>query len=185
MDALIEALTRIPSRPLGTVVHIGAGSAALEQHEALVANRLVLVEGDPDIVSDLRSGASRLSRAVDIVGQPVAPAAGPLLWHRYNLRMLNGPLDASTLGRFYPRLRQASALPLHALAFGELLGQLDLAHDDTHEDQPPNVLLLDVPGQEDALLASLSEAELRNFGWITLRGCSEAHAEGWCTAEQG
>ena len=46
MDALIADLARNTERPLGTVVHVGAGNGmVLEPYARLGPSRLVLVEG--------------------------------------------------------------------------------------------------------------------------------------------
>ena len=55
MDAAIDCLTRLPKQPFGTVVHIGAGSGALDEYARLAVQHLVLVEADPDTLAELRA----------------------------------------------------------------------------------------------------------------------------------
>ena len=65
------------TRPLGTVVHIGAGSGlVLADYMSLQPQALVLVEGDPDTAAELRDLAAPLPRA-RVVEAVVAPTAGP------------------------------------------------------------------------------------------------------------
>ena len=167
MDALVDLIATIPQRPIGTIVHVGAGSFAAGHYEHVEARRIVLVEGDPDTAAALKRSAVGETRRFEIVADAVAPAAGPIRWHRYNVRMLNGPTDRSGLEAVYPRLRCIEVLSLRAVSFQELLERPSLVPDGPHG--RPMVLALDVPEQEAALLASASPDALRRFDWVAVR----------------
>ena len=169
IDTMLDKLATLTDRPLGTVVHLGAGNGmVLERYAHLMPDRVVLVEGDPDIGAALQRSAAGLPWA-EVVDRPVAARAGPMAWHRYSLPTVNGPLDATSLVVYYPRLMRTASRTLDALAVADLLGGLGLFGDDPKA----HVLVLDVPGQEDALLASLPEDLLRSFELVVLRGCRE------------
>lgn len=175
MDSPIDLLVLIPDRPLGTVVHIGAGATDLSSYSGLHARRLVMVEGDADAAQALKAVVAPHVGQWQILDKPVAAAAGPLTWHRHNLPSLDGPLDASRLVQHYPRLRRTASESVQAISIGELLASLRLQsgdHDGSH------VLVLDVPGQEMALLESLDRATLRAFGWVAVRGRGPTLANG-------
>ena len=184
MDTLIEILQRIPDRRLGSVVHIGAGAHALDGIATLDAERVVLIEGDPEVASALRDDMRGLRQgpALQLVEQAVAAMPGTLTWHRYNLRRLNGPLDASGLLAWYPRLRETETLQCEAMPLGATLAALDLP--DSDGDARPHVLVMDVPGQEASLLATLDSTWLQRFTWIVLRGCAQQPAQGWRPARE-
>ena len=180
MDSLLDHLVTLTDRPIGTVVHIGAGDGRVLEHYAkLSPARVVLVEGDPDVGAELQRRA-KASAWAEVHVQPVAALAGTLPWQRYNLKSLNGPLDAASLRTYYPRLRQVETLAIEALALPDLLTRLAISVQDTHV----RVLVLDVPGQEDALLAALSQDQLLVFDAVLLRGCQELLQAGSATAEQ-
>ena len=177
---LLDKLASLTDRPLGTVVHVGAGNGmVLERLARLSPARVVLVEGDPDIAAALERSADGLPWA-EVVDRPVAAQAGPLAWHRYSLPAVNGPLDATPLGVYYPRLRRTGSRRLDAIALADLLASLDLGEDDPGA----HVLVLDVPGQEDALLASLPQPLLTCFELVVLRGCREALPPDGAAADQ-
>lgn len=170
MMPIMEGLARWAEAGLGTVVHIGAGSGALlDDYAALSPRRVVLVEGDRETLGELEERAAGLSWA-EVRGAVVAPQAGPVTWHRFNLATLNGPQESLGLLAFYPRLRQLGQAVVEAQALAGLLS----ATVPEEGAGTGHVLVLDVPGQELALLASLPAEILRRFDGIVLRGCSVA-----------
>jgi hypothetical protein len=175
MDAIATVFANTLPRALGTVLHIGAGAQALDLYAGLDVERLVLVEGDPDTRAELEAQARLSARQVQVRGDVVMPQAGPVLWHRYSLRTLNGPLAAEGLTTVYPRLRLWSTLPLQATAFAELLVEVA----ETDAGQRPNLLVLDVSGQEAGLLRDLPAALLQRFAWVVCRGSEAVHGTGW------
>jgi len=165
MTPLFDLLSRWPGGPLATIVHLGAGRGAdLEGYARLSPGRVVLVEGDAETVADLRSSA-RARRWAEVHAVAVAPQSGELAWHRFNVSALNGPAEPIGLSAFYPRLRALDSLPAQAIALSEFLQGLALA------DKGDHMLVFDLPGQEEALLASLPQELLSRFAGVALRGC--------------
>lgn len=164
MDALHDLLRRHLPRTLGTVVHVGAGAQALDLYADFDIDRLVLVEGDPDTCAELESLARRSGRAVEVREAVVMPQSGPVLWHRYSVRALNGPMPADGLVDLYPRLRQWSTLPRQGTGVAELLDSLGLQRSDAR----PAVLLIDTPSQAVDLARCLDAQSLHAFDWILL-----------------
>lgn len=172
MDHLLEFLGSPPDRQIGTIVYVGAGDGLgldMARVAALAPERLVLVEGDPETAAELERRVGHHD-FVSVRAVVVAPSAGPLRWHRYNLAAFNGSVDALPLQAYYPRLRAVEPRELQALAFGDLLASLQLRG----SSQQMNVLVMDVPGQEDMLLAAVPEGGLTGIDTVILRACREA-----------
>jgi predicted nucleic acid-binding Zn-ribbon protein len=161
-------------RPTDTptcVVHIGAGPGAeLPGLLALGAKRLVLVEGDPATADELELAAGP---SAEVLRAVVSPAGGPANWHTVSVPGLSGLRPpTSALLRLYPRLRSELGPTRRSVTLAELLTPLGL------DPKVSNLLLLDLPGSEDDLLATLPEALLTSFEWIELRGSAEPLYEG-------
>ncbi len=173
MDNLVAWLNRIDDYALGTLVHVGAGpGAVLEHYAALEAARrprqVILVEGDADIARSLERAAAAYPWA-RVLPTPVGPQGGTMTWNRFNLPMLNGPLDATALTAVYPRLRRVQTTTVRCEALSDVLTCLNLKPDT--KEHRVHALVLDVPGQESSLLAALPADLLRLFHAILLRGC--------------
>jgi hypothetical protein len=171
MDHLLEFLGSQRDLPIGTIVYVGAGDGlALDmgRYAALAPQRMVLVEGDPETAVELERRVGH-HPFVTVRAVAVAPSSGALRWHRYNLAAFNGAVDALPLKPYYPRLRAVEERELPAMAFADLLASLALGG----PVQALNVLVMNVPGQEDALLASVPEERLIVIDTVILRGCRE------------
>ncbi len=180
MDTLFESLATLKDRPIGTVLHIGAGNGlVLARYADLAPERVVLVEGDTDTAAQLQRRAAGL-RWAEVRAQAVAPKSGSLSWRRYTLPMLNGPVDSAALASMYPRLRLVGSIEVQAVALAELVADLALARDADHS----HVLVLDVPGQQAALLASLPDSLLTAFDAVLIKSCREAMNPGAASLEQ-
>jgi hypothetical protein len=165
MTDLSAHLASLPADALHTVLHVGAGDGSdLDAYRALAPQRLILVEGDPDTAELLGDAARDLSGS-EIHSAVLAPTAGLLAWNRYNLRFLNGPLDASGLARLFPRLRRLGTTRLDAQAIGDFIESLAL----TPPGEGKSLLVLDVPGQEHALLEALQPRLASRFDAILIR----------------
>ncbi len=173
MDAMLELLSAAPARGVDLLVHIGAGAApATLQLDGV--RRLVLVEGDAG--TRLQLALATAGRAgVEVWPDVVTPAAALTPWRRYSLPALNGPLDQAARVAQYPRLQVLAdgvspgtpvARLLEKALGGGTAGQ--------------RVLVLDVPGQEAALLEALPPALLQAFDRVVVRGTSQAPGAG-CT----
>lgn len=165
MNHWLAALSDGPAPPLGTVVHIGAGDGSgLDALAPLQVRRAVLVEGDPETATRLRAAARRVGWA-EPVECVVAATDGALTWHAFNLARFNGPHVPADLAARYPRLRRRADRTVQAVALSRLPVMAEARSGDA-----PDVLVLDVPGQELPLLASLGEPALHRFTWILVRG---------------
>jgi len=174
MKALIDSIGRGLRHPAGTVVHVGAGTGAvIEDYRSLNPTRLLLLEGDPDSAAALREHAAA-EPVVEVFGDVVARRDMSLHWYRYTLASVNGPVDRSDLVRFYPRLRLLGTQPLKAVAFDRWLAQAVGELDDEHS----HVLVMDVPGQEAALLQALPQTLLERFEAVVLKGCAPSVPDG-------
>ena len=72
MDTLFESLATLKDRPIGTVLHIGAGNGlVLARYADLAPERVVLVEGDTDTAAQLQRRAAGL-RWAEVRAQAVA-----------------------------------------------------------------------------------------------------------------
>jgi len=174
MKALIDSIGRGLRHPAGTVVHVGAGTGAvIEDYRSLNPTRLLLLEGDPDSAVALREHAVA-EPVVEVFGDVVARRDMSLHWYRYTLASVNGPVDRGDLVRFYPRLRLLGTQPLKAVAFDRWLAQAVGELDDEHS----HVLVMDVPGQEAALLQALPQTLLGRFEAVVLKGCAPPAPDG-------
>jgi hypothetical protein len=181
MSTITDLFAKWPkSVPLATVLHIGAGAGeVLGSYVSLAPRRAILVEGDPDMVADLRERAVACPWA-EVRGNVLSPRAGTTLWHRFNLGAMNGVLEPSGLKGYYPRLRLLSSLPLPCIDLTQLLQSLALSS----ETGRSHLLVLDLPGLEDALLEGVAPELLRQFDWILLRGSQHVLHEGGREAQQ-
>lgn len=177
MDVLFNALYERRHGPWDTVVHLGAGPRCVDDHRSAAIRRLVLVEGDPDSFSELAACASAQGASVQAIQAVVLPHAGPVDWHRCNLRRWNGPRSVEPLLSVYPRLQTSEPMLLAGVSLLELLRTLELPDLPTSA----NALIMDLPGQEANLLAALPAELLTRFNWIALRGSSNVQGAGWGT----
>lgn len=166
MHALEEALAAWPSGAVGTVLHIGAGSGAvLRLYAQLQPAQALLVEGDPRHGDALRAAAAGMP-TVEVLVRAVSPAGGALNWCRHSLPGLDGPQDMQALRLYYPRLRLLEQFPQASVPVAEIIagapqGATGMA-----------LLVLDLPGQEDALLAAMGAQVLNAFDAVLLCGCN-------------
>jgi hypothetical protein len=172
IERLLSQVTARSKAALGLVVHLGAGAAAPEDHAATRAQRLVLVEGDPDTAAALQGAVRDRQPEIEVVAQAVAPEAGLLSWRRYNSSHLNGPVDFNELRSIYPRLQERPAVERTAVAFDALLQRVSALR----RPGSANVLLLDLPGQEHDLICSAAPTTLQLFDWIVLHTRRQAAA---------
>lgn len=169
MSTVLDCLRRLPRHPWFLVLHIGAGHIGLaDAYTPLQPQRLHLVEGDLEAARELEAAMKGFPGA-EVIAQAVSPEGGDLTWHRHTLRPLNGPLDARGLEAYYPRLRPLPAVELPSVPVATLVDRL------LPRAQPATLLVLDVPGQEMALLEALGEERVRRFDHVVLHG---RHLEG-------
>lgn len=178
MTLVTDCLHRLPRQPWSFVLHLGAGQTDLaETYVPLQPTRLVLVEGDADSARALTEALPLLAGA-EVIEQAVSPAGGDLHWLRYNLRSLNGPLPAQGLATYYPRLRGLPGIELASLPVAVLVDRLLPAADAAPDGaattgtsvRAGKLLVLDLPGQELALLEALGVERLHRFDQVVVHG---------------
>ena len=175
MDPLVQKLITGTAGGLGTVIHIGAGATASEDYAGTAIGNLWLVEGDPDTAAELLAATAE-HHGVHVRQAIVLPeGAEQVTWHRYNLRSMNGPRTADALKGIYPRLRESSAAGGSGVGIKELLAEI-LGSDLQGR---ARALVLDVAGQEAALLRALPDDTVRCFEWIAMRCAGPKTATGW------
>lgn len=98
----------------------------------------------------------------------------PATFYHYNLAEFDGLRKASALKELFPNLKLKSSEDVETVAVHQLVGE-------TLADQGGNnhVLVIDIPGQELALLQALAEHELiQRFEYIEVVTCQEAWFDG-------
>lgn len=167
-----------PPAEFDTTVVIGAGGKNfLHPFSPLQTRRCVLLEADADTAEQLRETDWDASE-VEVLESLVLPKAAEREFFQFNFPFVNGPLREGELQTLYPRIRCLGSYPIPGISFSELLRSQSL------DPGRSNCLILDVPGQEHALLASLSEEELQLFSWISTRCCKAPLQEGATTFSQ-
>ncbi len=159
-----------------TFLHLGAGSGAvLSQYGQLSPSKVVLVEGDPLTADALKRRARRFPWA-QVVAEAATTGCTNLHWYRYNVPVLNGPIEADSLGTHYPRLRRQGVASVPGTPLSLLLREVHAGARSTEKVG----LLLDIPGQEGALLESLGST-LAELSIVVLRRCTLTlpGAAGW------
>ncbi len=173
MSNLLSLFPLAELPPLNLVVHIGAGAlAAPADYAALQASKLLLVEADPAAVARLQSTFARSTPQTRVLERLILPNSGPATLFKFNFPAINGIRPGGELNALYPNLRLLEELPLQGESFSAFLAALSL------ESDSPRLLILDVQGQELALLESLSPELTERFEWILLRGGASEWQEG-------
>lgn len=162
-----SGLRSLTDKPIGHVIVIGAGDAeALPEWIDLGAQSVVLVEGDADRADALRARVSRRPD-VRVVAEVVSPDGMPVDWHSYTFPALDGPMGIEGIAIRLPRVRTREVKPRLSIALHRLI-------DDVVSGGPEDrchVLVLNVAGQEAALLQSLPRECLAKFDVVVVRGC--------------
>jgi hypothetical protein len=166
-DTASSSLLSLADKPLGHVVVVGAGEGEdLPAWIDLGAQRVVLIEGDADRAESLRLSVARRAD-VGVVLEVVSPDGGPVEWRRYTLPALDGPLGIEGIAIHLPRVHAKSTESRPSVALHRLLDEIvsDASDDRSH------VLVMNVAGQEAALLRSLPRCTLTRFDLIIVHGC--------------
>ena len=173
MFNLLSRLSLATSGPLDLVVHIGPGAfVSPSDYAPLQPAQIVLVEADSAAVTRLQRAFAGSTPKARILEKLLLPSPGPASLFRFNLPAVNGIRPVGALKTLYPNLRLVEEIPLVGESFPSFLASLSL------ESEASRLLILDVQGQELALLESLSPDVIERFDWILLRGCASAFQEG-------
>jgi hypothetical protein len=173
MFNLFSRLSIATSGPLDLVVHIGPGAfVSPADYAPLQPAQIVLVDADSAAVTRLQRAFAGFTPQARILEKLLLPNAGPASLFKFNLPAVNGIRPAGALKTLYPNLRLVEEIPLEGESLSSFLASLSL------ESEAARLLILDVQGQELALLESLSSEVIERFDWILLRGCASAFQEG-------
>jgi hypothetical protein len=148
------------------VLHVGAGADAASDHAATDAERLVLVEGDPDAAQVLRERIVRFGLQADVREAVVAASEGSCDWHTFSLRRANGTTAAADLRPYYPRLVATGTRPVRCVAIQAVIAATMA---DVSDSGAPHALIVDLPGQANALLAAIEPTLVQRFRWVIVR----------------
>ncbi len=141
-------------RPLGVVVHIGAGMASdLPIWLEAGAERIILVEADPDIADRLRA-ATEAWPQVEVIEAAVSPNRKPRSFHRMNFPDLNALRQPAGLKSLFPGLKVLSQERVRPICPVGLIRSLNISG------KGPNLLLVEAPGESLGILRALGKAGL-------------------------
>jgi hypothetical protein len=172
---MVSPLSRFASafpHPLDLILHVGPGPlASPADYAPLHPAQLLLVDANPTAAARLESAFARSDLPTHIFETLLLPESRPASLFQFNLPALNGIRPIGQLQTLYPNLRLLEELPLQGESFTSFLAAIPL------EATLPRLLILDVPGQELALLESISTEQLESFEWILLRGAASAWQE--------
>lgn len=145
----------------GVILHLGAGECReLTDYLATRAERIVLVEPDPELAHALRQRVSQEPR-VTIIEAAVAETSGKRTLHRFNtpgLATLN-PLEQPPLR--WPGLREIESVEVRVINLSELMNQVGLQQEQVHW------LIIDCPGEEETVIWALGKKE-NTFRYVSL-----------------
>lgn len=167
---MAEAVRALCAEPLDLVVHLGTvdaeTAAAYAEHPP---RQLVIV--DPHPGHRPPEAVPRAHWCTDLV----APGAGPACFRWFNWPRVDGLLPAGRLSEQYPGLVELGGRSAPAITLADLLAPW-LAADGT--EAPVRALVIDRPGQELALVASLQAALVSVFQRVVFRGIHAPLLEG-------
>ena len=152
---------------LGTVLHIGAGEATeLPACLEAGADRVLLVEPDPQQIGTLRGPAARDPERVVPIEAALAVTTGRAPFQRLNLAAFSGLELPGALREIFPGLRVTATPEVDTLSPADLAARIapDLEGEGGH------LLLLDAPQVAELALHGLAEAGLlMRFDQLLLR----------------
>jgi len=177
MKSLFSNPSTFIQGPLESILYIGVGSSIdLSDLKCLNPKRIALVEGDPEAAKQLALSLAN-ETSCQVLPALVKSDGTVTRFFRYSLPFLNGILGIGKLNTLYPRLNVIKELDVPSTNLWTLLGTLSLPK------TGKGLLILDIPGQEAAILESAYPEQLQAFEWIIVRGCKSALQEGAQTLE--
>ena len=148
-----------------SVVMIGCGSSFMPSPGlGILSKQWHLVEADPDLAARLES--SRSSPEVVLHNILITPTGEPTDFYRYSWPFISGPLPMVSASALYPKLRVLEVLKPPTTALQVFLENLILPDGGNH------LLVIDLPGQEAALLSALPDHSLDRWAWIAIRAAA-------------
>lgn len=149
-------------KQIDTIVHIGAGRCGeFEEYKATGARRIVLIEPEPGCARYLRQMLSELDN-VQIVERAVSSSHGPHELRLFNVRGFSSLREPTGLRELFPGLRKTGELFPDTWSVWRMCEQLKV------EENEFNRLIVDAPGEEQAILEGLrDEGLLERFEWVS------------------
>jgi FkbM family methyltransferase len=164
MLAFLPHLLRHLPKPVGTILHIGAGTGLeLELYNTLQAERVIAVEPEPTLFNKLKSKAKRFA-AVQVLNDWIAPQTSEIKAHYYTNPRFNSLLAADGLLTHFTNLKPTAEPSIKALGINTLLEQTD-----TTDTTQNHILVLDVLGIELQLLQAADKTRLNHYQWVVVR----------------
>lgn len=170
---MIEMILGDLPRPVARIVHIGAGTGDdLPACLASGAERILLLEADPDIAAQLAAQTAREPR-VEVVAATVSADPRPRPFHRTNFPELDSlRAPAAALKELFPGLKILSRDQVTPADPVALLGKAPAG-------EGCQVLVLEMPGEALGILQALQKAGLLSgFDALCLREGRQALYEG-------
>jgi len=170
LDNLLRHLASLSPEPFDCIVHVGSGAGAdPADYSTLSPEHAVLIEADPEAHAALAERFKADPR-VTVIQALVAPQNADTSFNRFTLPSLNAPLGLGRLRELYPRIDLVEELRIKSQTLHQLVGE-DVLRD-------RNLLVLDIPGQEAALLRALPSDFLRRFSIMAVLTSTESWLEG-------
>ncbi len=168
---------------LDLIVHIGAGRGKdLKEHLAEGARRIVLIDADPRAIPHLERLAASVAREeceINVIDAAVSGEEKQGRLHIYNLERLSGLCAPVAAGAVYPGLKLSRTEDVTTRAANDAIAGQGVDPD------KENLLVIEAPGEELAILQNLSKAkELAAFSRIKVNASREALGEGAATASE-
>lgn len=149
-DPLQASLLTLFPKGAGTVVHIGCGLAAdLPNWRDLSAERIYLVEPNPDLTPDLQDIVNADPK-LTFLPLAVARKAGPQqlnVLNHFDLSSLAAPTGVTAV---FPGARIDVTLPVQAITLEALIDKVTLSR------RRPNLLVIEAAGSEADITAALA-----------------------------
>lgn len=171
MSIFERHIAELPAPDL--IIHLGAGLCGeLESWLKSGANRIVLVEPNPDLLPELRDRVGE-TETIQIIPMAVSDESGRKALTLFNVPMLSSLRTPTLLHEVLPSLAQLGSVMVETRSFDQFLVEMELSEKGDHW------LVIDTPGEEAAILNRLSHTKcLHQFGRIFLTAGREEFYEG-------
>ena len=146
------------TQPPDTIVHLGAGLCRELTHWLQAgASRIVLVEPNPEMLTELRTRTEHHD-SVEIISAAIGGQSGRGVLRLFNWPLLSSLREPTGLYESLPGLHETGRVSVDLLTMDQLLNQLGIA------EKTNNWLVIDAPGEEALILDQLLQAD-RIFGF--------------------
>ena len=178
MLAWLTKLLENTNKPIGTVVHIGAGvGTELPVYQDLHCERVLAIEADDTLFKKLRTKAKRYPN-VSVHQAWIADKESEQMATAFANPRFNSLLPASKLlMEHFPNVKATKSLNVITQAFDTFVKENTKITVDKAD-----VLVLEVQGYEASLLKSCPASTLHFFDWIVVRTSQAVLFEGGANA---